>query len=180
MWWAYWREWVFVLSAIVLTIGLLAVSAIAEGAERLVCLIMLAIITFSIFIGGVAWMAGARSSGPPMPAIKEFGGTPAPVRPCSRSATICSTATWKPTGRYSVRIAARAARTQPAGRLFKSPIPRHLRFFVGWALPTTNCRRVVGQSPPCMSLFALAEAIVSLGILLGWPNSWAGNRAALW
>jgi hypothetical protein len=77
VWWAYWREWVFVISAIVLTIGLMAVSSIAQGAERLVCLIMLAIITFSIFIGGIAWIAGARSSGPPIPMTKDFGGSPA-------------------------------------------------------------------------------------------------------
>lgn len=51
----YWRELFFVFAAIVLTLGLLVVSWKAEGAERWVTLIMLAIITASIFVGGAAW-----------------------------------------------------------------------------------------------------------------------------
>ena len=53
---AYWRELFFVCSTLVLAVGLLAVSWTAEGAERWVCLIMLTILTFSIYIGGVAWI----------------------------------------------------------------------------------------------------------------------------
>jgi hypothetical protein len=54
--WAYWREIFFVASTILLATGLLVVSWSAQGAERWVCLIMLAILTFSIYIGGVAWI----------------------------------------------------------------------------------------------------------------------------
>jgi hypothetical protein len=52
----YWRELFFVFSTITLAMGLLVVSWTAEGAERWVTLIMLAIITFSVFIGGIAWI----------------------------------------------------------------------------------------------------------------------------
>jgi hypothetical protein len=54
---AYWREALFVFGSLVLTLGLVAVSWKAEGAERWVCLMMLTIITVSIYIGGVAWIA---------------------------------------------------------------------------------------------------------------------------
>ena len=53
---AYWRELFFVCATLVLAVGLLAVSWTADGAERWVCLIMLTILTFSIYIGGVAWI----------------------------------------------------------------------------------------------------------------------------
>lgn len=53
--WAYWREWLFVLGSILLTCGLLGVGFHGSGAERMVCLIMLAIITFSLYVGGFAW-----------------------------------------------------------------------------------------------------------------------------
>ena len=52
---AYWRVIFFVFATIILALGLLAVSWTAEGAERWVCLVMLAIITFSIYIVGTAW-----------------------------------------------------------------------------------------------------------------------------
>ena len=57
---AYWRELFFVFAAIVLSLGLLVVSWGAEGAERWVTLMMLAIITFSLFIGGLAWITIPR------------------------------------------------------------------------------------------------------------------------
>ncbi len=56
----YWRELFFVFAAIVLSLGLLVVSWGAEGAERWATLMMLAIITFSLFIGGLAWTAIPR------------------------------------------------------------------------------------------------------------------------
>ena len=56
----YWRELFFVFAAIVLSLGLLVVSWGAEGAERWVTLMMLAIITFSLFVGGLAWIAIPR------------------------------------------------------------------------------------------------------------------------
>jgi hypothetical protein len=52
---AYWREIFFVFATLVLAAGLLAVSWTAQGAERWVCLIMLAIITFSVYVIGIAW-----------------------------------------------------------------------------------------------------------------------------
>ncbi len=52
----YWREIFFVFATVILAVGLLAVSWVAEGTERMVCLIMLAILTFSIYIGGAAWI----------------------------------------------------------------------------------------------------------------------------
>jgi hypothetical protein len=52
----YWRELFFVFAAVVLSLGLLIVSWAAQGAELWVSLMMLAIITFSLFIGGAAWI----------------------------------------------------------------------------------------------------------------------------
>jgi hypothetical protein len=54
--WGYYREAIFVFGTILLTIGLLAVGFTGEGAQRWICLIMLAIITFSLYVGGVAWI----------------------------------------------------------------------------------------------------------------------------
>ena len=59
----YWREIFFVFATVVLAVGLLAVSWVAEGTERMVCLIMLAILTFSIYIGGVAWISTPEVGG---------------------------------------------------------------------------------------------------------------------
>ena len=56
----YWREMFFVFASIVLSVGLLTVSWTAQGAERWVSLIMLAIITFSIYVGGTAWFPVGR------------------------------------------------------------------------------------------------------------------------
>ena len=52
----YWRQIFFVFASIVLASGLLVVGWSAEGAERWISLVMLAIITFSVYIGGLAWM----------------------------------------------------------------------------------------------------------------------------
>lgn len=53
---AYWYEMFFVVASLLLAGSLLIVSWNAEGAERWVCLIMLAIITFSVYVGGIAWI----------------------------------------------------------------------------------------------------------------------------
>jgi len=53
---AYWREILFVIGTIILAFGLLAVSWNARGAERWVCLIILAIQAFSIYVAGAAWV----------------------------------------------------------------------------------------------------------------------------
>ena len=52
---AYWRESVFVVGTILLAFGLFIVSWSAQGAERWISLVMLAIITFSIYVVGLAW-----------------------------------------------------------------------------------------------------------------------------
>ena len=54
---AYFREWLFVIGSIVLAMGLLHVGFNGTGPERIICLIMLAIITFSVYVGGVPWIS---------------------------------------------------------------------------------------------------------------------------
>jgi len=56
----YGRELFFVFAATVLSLGLLIVSWGAEEAERWVTLMMLAIITFSLFVDGLAWITIPR------------------------------------------------------------------------------------------------------------------------
>jgi hypothetical protein len=53
--WAYWRGLFFVFGTFLLTLGLLAISYGGDGAERWVCLVILAIIIYSLFVGGGAW-----------------------------------------------------------------------------------------------------------------------------
>ncbi len=60
----YWRELLFVFGTVVLSIGLLTVGFTGEKHERLICLIMITIITFSIYIGGMAWVPSAIPSPP--------------------------------------------------------------------------------------------------------------------
>lgn len=50
----YWLAWLYVIGSIALVVGLLLVAFHGTGAERLVCLIMIAIITFSIYVGGLS------------------------------------------------------------------------------------------------------------------------------
>ncbi|MDD4890250.1 MAG: hypothetical protein PHU85_10005 [Phycisphaerae bacterium] len=66
----YWRELGFVVGTIILAIGLLVIGILGVGAERTICYIMIAIITFSLYIGGVAWAAALKNlfSGAPRPA----------------------------------------------------------------------------------------------------------------
>lgn len=54
--WGYFRELVFVLGSMVLSVGLLVLGITGNSSEKWTCLIMLAIITFSIYIGGLAWI----------------------------------------------------------------------------------------------------------------------------
>jgi hypothetical protein len=60
--WGYWTEWIFVLGSILLMIGLILVGFTGAGAERIICLVMIAIITFSIYIGGIAWIPSVLNS----------------------------------------------------------------------------------------------------------------------
>jgi hypothetical protein len=55
--WGYWRECLFPVGAIILVGGLVALGMVGVGAERIVSMIMLSIITFSLFIGGAAWLS---------------------------------------------------------------------------------------------------------------------------
>jgi hypothetical protein len=55
--WGYWREVLFVFGSLVLSAGLLVVGLTGDAPQRWLCLAMLAIIVFSLFIGGYAWAA---------------------------------------------------------------------------------------------------------------------------
>ncbi|MEO2022090.1 MAG: hypothetical protein ABGX05_09690, partial [Pirellulaceae bacterium] len=59
--WGFWRECLFALGTLVLTVGLLIVGFNGQGADRWICLIMLAIVTFSIYVGGIAWISSIIS-----------------------------------------------------------------------------------------------------------------------
>ncbi len=50
---SYWHELFFVFAAVVLVSGLLIVSWCADGAERWIGLVMLAIVTYGLFVGGL-------------------------------------------------------------------------------------------------------------------------------
>ncbi|MEI7836532.1 MAG: hypothetical protein WCK05_08975 [Planctomycetota bacterium] len=56
----YWLEWLFLLGALALTTGLIAVAGLGAGPERVICLVMIGVITFSLFVGGTAWLTGFR------------------------------------------------------------------------------------------------------------------------
>jgi hypothetical protein len=58
----YWRTLLFVTGSFVFTLGLLALGSTASGAERWLCWTMLAIVVYSIFVGGSVW--NAAFSGP--------------------------------------------------------------------------------------------------------------------
>lgn len=51
----YWLEWVFLVGALALTIGLVTVASLSTGPERVICLILIAVLAFSVFVGGSAW-----------------------------------------------------------------------------------------------------------------------------
>ena len=53
---SYWHELFFLFAAVVLVAGLLILSWCAEGAERWIGLVMLAIVTYSLFVGGLSWL----------------------------------------------------------------------------------------------------------------------------
>jgi hypothetical protein len=53
---SYWHELFFIFATVVLVSGLLILSWCAEGAERWVGLVMLAIVTYGIFVGGLGWL----------------------------------------------------------------------------------------------------------------------------
>ena len=51
--WGYWREGLFWFAAFLFSFGLLIVGFTGHGPERWLCLVMLAIIVFSLFVGGL-------------------------------------------------------------------------------------------------------------------------------
>ena len=59
--WGWWFELMFLLGTIVLVMGLLITAVVGQGAERYVCLIILTIITFSLYIIGSAWLGYLKS-----------------------------------------------------------------------------------------------------------------------
>ena len=56
---SYWHELFFFFAACVLVLGLLIESWAAQRAERLAALLMLAIVLYSLFAGGLGWMPPA-------------------------------------------------------------------------------------------------------------------------
>jgi hypothetical protein len=60
--WAYWREMAFVAGSILLSLGLIALIMDGINVERYLAFGMLAIILFSLYIGGTAWIGSIFSS----------------------------------------------------------------------------------------------------------------------
>ncbi len=54
-WWSYYRQYLFLLGTMLLITGLFSVGFTGEGAERWICLVMLAIIVYSLYVDGGAW-----------------------------------------------------------------------------------------------------------------------------
>jgi hypothetical protein len=75
--WVYWYELLFICGTIVLVLGVLTVAfSTSQPAERWVAYIMIAIITFSIYVVGVAWLESiitSSGSAPPpqMPIMQD-------------------------------------------------------------------------------------------------------------
>jgi len=57
----YWHAWLFLIGSVCLTLGLLLVGFGGQGAERWICLAMVVVITFSLFVVGAPW--GSLASG---------------------------------------------------------------------------------------------------------------------
>lgn len=51
----YWHQWTFLIGTILLAFGLLVVGFNGVGAERWICLVILAILMFSVYVGGTVW-----------------------------------------------------------------------------------------------------------------------------
>ncbi len=59
---AYWYVWIFVFGTLLLMLGLLVIAFTAQGSEKWVAYIIIAIVTFSIYVGGAAWIESVVSS----------------------------------------------------------------------------------------------------------------------
>lgn len=60
--WSFWYELAFIFGTLVLVLGLLIVAFSGEGAERWIAYVMMAIITFSVYVGGAAWIESIVTS----------------------------------------------------------------------------------------------------------------------
>jgi len=58
----WWREAFFLIGTLAVTLAVTSIGFQSTGPERVVSLIILAIITFSIYIGGIAWLSTAMQS----------------------------------------------------------------------------------------------------------------------
>ncbi|HTN77347.1 MAG TPA: GYF domain-containing protein [Pirellulaceae bacterium] len=53
--WRFWRQLLFVPAVLLFVVGLLMTASTSDGPQRWICLIVLGIIAYSLFVGGVAW-----------------------------------------------------------------------------------------------------------------------------
>jgi hypothetical protein len=53
--WSYWREWLFLIGAICLAVGVVSMAVSGPGPERWIGLVILAIIVFGLFVVGAPW-----------------------------------------------------------------------------------------------------------------------------
>ncbi|MDA1049694.1 MAG: DUF4339 domain-containing protein [Planctomycetota bacterium] len=53
--WGYWRQLAFLFGTMVLAVGLLFVTPTTEGPERWICLVMLAVILYSVYASNSVW-----------------------------------------------------------------------------------------------------------------------------
>lgn len=60
---AYWRELTFVVGTILFALGLLARVVLGQGAERWLSFGLLAVIVFSVYVGGLAWSSSLVGAG---------------------------------------------------------------------------------------------------------------------
>jgi hypothetical protein len=60
---AYGRELLFLAGTILFAVGLLTTSLLGEGTERWLCVSLLAIVVFSLFVGGAGWSAAFLHGG---------------------------------------------------------------------------------------------------------------------
>jgi hypothetical protein len=61
---AYWHEWLFLVGSICLVIGLLQIAFQGKGIEGWICLGMVAMILFSLYVGGVGWVGDVLEAKP--------------------------------------------------------------------------------------------------------------------
>jgi hypothetical protein len=60
--WGFWLSWPFMIGTLMLTHGLLVLAFTGQPIEQRVCVVMIAIITFSLYVGGFAWFDSIANS----------------------------------------------------------------------------------------------------------------------